>query len=550
MKKTVKTKTIYDSAADDGGSHYVNRGSLRGSGRIRKRIILGEKFDYGEKAKEKKNYVLYVSGQGQEKKEIEEMEEISGQTKKKEKIVEEKEIIDNYQYHETKDIKKKHRKNGQTIHQRLCSPFERTKIKKYATYTSEPKKSGYKVIKTTDLVNRKDYSMNYRPKSKYSSSHSKISSTISVNKEQNNSHVYETYKPNSRGKNNTISTHSVNRTQRSASFGKNISTINNNKSNTKINGRKNISHIEFNYSKPKPSFYPQQVINYEYQESTIDTQPSYGKSSLSFTNRNSHTTLDSEYSYKMSTIQSKKDSRIPIPTNKIKFPSQSKPQKKLMEGPKYQYRASDRPKSGNFPRKREIHHQTKITRKIKEYKSFNYNGSKGCKGYIPFSGHGTKVGQGSLVGKIPKPATKPSNVKNLRDFEEAIFSKKYERKNSYTNLSHTTESSSHTNNKSINDSRVENKSFTQLKKEFKINPKIFPGKGFRVGGLNKIYNEGLNNDFSVSYSEYIKYEQKNNKNKNNKKCNETSLCYNGDKDRMLREVICPIHGKRMIKIKN
>ena len=84
MKKTVKT--IYDSAAEPGGSHYVNRGSLRGSGKIRKRIILGEKFDYGEKAKEKKNYVLYVSGQGQEKKEIEEMEEITGRTKKMKKL--------------------------------------------------------------------------------------------------------------------------------------------------------------------------------------------------------------------------------------------------------------------------------------------------------------------------------------------------------------------------------------------------------------------------------------------------------------------------------
>ena len=86
MRKTVKTKVIYDSSKSmSGSSHYGTRGSLRGSGKIRKRIILGEKFDYGEKAKEKTNYVLYVSGQGQEKKEIEEMEQITGQTKKKRK---------------------------------------------------------------------------------------------------------------------------------------------------------------------------------------------------------------------------------------------------------------------------------------------------------------------------------------------------------------------------------------------------------------------------------------------------------------------------------
>ena len=108
MPKTVKSKITYESKPGEAGTtHYTMRNSLRGSGRIRKRIVLGEKFDYGKKEKEKENYVLFVAGQGQEKKEIEEMEQITGQMKKNEKIVEEKEIIDNYQYHETKDIKKK-----------------------------------------------------------------------------------------------------------------------------------------------------------------------------------------------------------------------------------------------------------------------------------------------------------------------------------------------------------------------------------------------------------------------------------------------------------
>ena len=154
MSKTVKIKTIYETANKEPRfTHHCSNSTMRSSGRIRRRIILGEKFDYGEKAKEKENYVLYVAGQGQEKKEIEEMEQFAGKPKKQEKIVEEKEIIDNYQYHETKDIKKKHKKNTETHHQRLCSPFERTKIRKYSSYTTEPIQNGYKVIKTIDLVN-------------------------------------------------------------------------------------------------------------------------------------------------------------------------------------------------------------------------------------------------------------------------------------------------------------------------------------------------------------------------------------------------------------
>ena len=106
MIKTVKKETKYNPANGDASGQYHSGNSLHASGRVRRRTILGEKFDYGEKIKEKQNYVLYQAGQGQEKKEIEEIEELSNQVNKKEKIIEKKEIIDNYQYHETKDIKK------------------------------------------------------------------------------------------------------------------------------------------------------------------------------------------------------------------------------------------------------------------------------------------------------------------------------------------------------------------------------------------------------------------------------------------------------------
>jgi hypothetical protein len=67
MSKAVKTKVIYDSTAGEAsGSHFTKGGSLRSSGRIRRRIVLGEKFDYGEKAKEKqeqpKKVVIVSSG--------------------------------------------------------------------------------------------------------------------------------------------------------------------------------------------------------------------------------------------------------------------------------------------------------------------------------------------------------------------------------------------------------------------------------------------------------------------------------------------------------
>lgn len=117
MIKTVKKKTVFDTASIDTSSQSYKKGSIQASGRIRRRTILGEKFDYGEKIKEKDNYVLYIAGQGQEKKEIEEIEELP-QGEKKERIVEQKQIIDNYQYHETKEIKNPKRISIVT-HQRL-----------------------------------------------------------------------------------------------------------------------------------------------------------------------------------------------------------------------------------------------------------------------------------------------------------------------------------------------------------------------------------------------------------------------------------------------
>ena len=152
-KRNIKIRTIYDSEKDDMDNHMRTGGSVRGANRIRIRTVLGDKFDYGEKVKEKNNYVYYVSGQGYEKKEIEEIEQIQNCPKEKSKIIEEKEIIDNYQYHETKNLKKKKMNDATTYHERLCTPFEKTTLKKYSSYTNEPKVKTYKTV-VKDITDR------------------------------------------------------------------------------------------------------------------------------------------------------------------------------------------------------------------------------------------------------------------------------------------------------------------------------------------------------------------------------------------------------------
>ena len=100
------------------------RHSLRGSaaGKIWKKTVLGDKFEYSKKLTEKKNYILYASGMGHEKNEIEEIEQIP-QPPTQDKIIEERQIIDNYEYHETKNLKKKRnpRRESITHHERLSS---------------------------------------------------------------------------------------------------------------------------------------------------------------------------------------------------------------------------------------------------------------------------------------------------------------------------------------------------------------------------------------------------------------------------------------------
>ena len=89
------------------------RHSLRGSagGKIWKKTVLGDKFEFAKKLKETKNYIFYTSGMGHEKRQIEEIEQIP-QAPEKAKIVEETQFIDNYEYHETTISKRKRTQEG------------------------------------------------------------------------------------------------------------------------------------------------------------------------------------------------------------------------------------------------------------------------------------------------------------------------------------------------------------------------------------------------------------------------------------------------------
>ena len=115
-----------------------------------------QKYSFGGRIREKNNYVYYVSGIGYVDKNGEKQQEkreknvikinqrpqpivIKSKEEKKEQITE---LIDNYQYHETKDLKKKNKETTVT-HLRLCEPFYHKRSsrsrKRYSSYTELPR---------------------------------------------------------------------------------------------------------------------------------------------------------------------------------------------------------------------------------------------------------------------------------------------------------------------------------------------------------------------------------------------------------------------------
>ena len=189
--RTITTKTTRVVDLGKGAPQPGLRRSSRGS-RVWKKTILGEKFEFAEKLKEKKNYILYVSGMGHEKKQIEEIEETKKVELPKEKVVEVRQIIDNYGYHETKNVKTKNPKRlSITHHERLSTPFERTTLKKFSSYTTDPKARGY----ASTSVQKTRYDTEPTVKTSTINQYNSMTSKQQKNKTIVPPKLYETYKP-------------------------------------------------------------------------------------------------------------------------------------------------------------------------------------------------------------------------------------------------------------------------------------------------------------------------------------------------------------------
>ena len=606
MIKTVKKKTVYDTASIDTTNQSYQKGSIQASGRVRRRTILGEKFDYGEKIKEKDNYVLYIAGQGQEKKEIEEIEELP-QNGKNERIVEQKQIIDNYQYHETKDIKKKHARNSQTKHKRLCDPFERTTVKKYSSYTSEPRKGGYKIIRTTNIVDKNDYTKDYLHTNKNNirthlnsytarTQHSQNSRRVESNSNMSNSSsTNDSCKISNTSKN---STYVNNRNRRPMSNNGRISNFSQYE-RKKVNGIEKVENYNINNDKRKQNLMPQNTIKYKYDKDT-DTIPK--------SNNNACNRIPINIpKYSRTNIRQNTSLNRLEKKNVIKLDSKIKPEKSLYEGPKYQLIGKDLPK--DKPRPQTVSHsrnrssrtrKQQVKQQVKQYEN---------KGYIPFGGHGTKVGGAPI--HIPRPNNTHRN-RIPKPNEDRYSSIRVERNTSYTEASQRSSGNitQNVNNYNYNYSTINNNSRSNIRsmRDFQRPPSSnsvsnnnsnrrinsrkkmqrttktietydnkFPGKGTRVGssGINKseLISEMNNN---IEYVEYKKFEQDkmdileiSGKKNENVKCFEQSLCfqaeqngmqnsyektveenlcYRGENEGMFKEIFCPVHGRILIRI--
>ena len=604
MIKTVKKKTVYDTASIDASNQSYKKSTIKASGRVRRRTILGEKFDYGEKVKEKDNYVLYIAGQGQEKKEIEEIEELP-QDGKKERIVEQKQIIDNYQYHETKDIKKKHSRYSQTKHKRLCDPFERTTVKKYSSYTSEPRKGGYKIIRTTNIVDKNDYTKDYLHTNKNNSrthlnsytartQHSQNSRRVESNSNMSySSSTNDSCKVSNTSKN---STYVNNRNRRPMSTSERISNYSQYERKN-INGIEKVENYNINNEKKKQNLMPQNTIKYKYDKDkdTIPKPNNYACNRIPI----------NIPKYSRTNIRQNISSNRVQKNHVIKLDSNMKKEKSLYEGPKYQLIGKDLPK--DKPRPKTVSHsrtrsnrsrKQQVKQQVKQYEN---------KGYIPFGGRGTRVG-GAPVN-IPRP-NNTHKIRIPKPNEDRYSSIRVERNTSYTEASQRSSgnisrninnnystinnnsrsnirgmrdykspsSNAANNNNSINSRRnINKKNYKRTTKTIETYDNKFPGKGIRVGssGINKaeLISEMNNN---IAYIEYKKFEQDkmdileiSGKKNENVKCFEQSLCfqaeqngmqngyekkleeslcYRGENEGMFREVYCPVHGRRLVKI--
>ena len=176
-------------------------GGLRKSSREQARQTLrknnsysrkSQRYEYGSKIREKRNYVYYVSGIGyvtddeqrkplmrqkiiQVPKPVEKPKPIERTNKKsilrtvpkkeEDSFIQVKRVIDNYQYHETKNVKKEKVKSN-VFHQRLSKPFE------YMEQIRSKKNTPYSTlqhVEYNDDENVESYDLSYNRNNKINS---------------------------------------------------------------------------------------------------------------------------------------------------------------------------------------------------------------------------------------------------------------------------------------------------------------------------------------------------------------------------------------------
>ena len=367
----------------------------------------------------------------------------------------------------------------------------------------------------------------------------------------------------------------------------------------KVNGIEKVENYNINNDKRKQNLMPQNTIKYKYDKD-IDTIPKPN-------NKTCNRIPINIPKYSRTNIRQNTSLNRLEKKNVIKLDSKIKPEKSLYEGPKYQLIGKDLPK--DKPRPQTVSHsrnrssrtrKQQVKQQVKQYEN---------KGYIPFGGHGTKVGGAPI--HIPRPNNTHRN-RIPKPNEDRYSSIRVERNTSYTEASQRSSGNitQNVNNYNYNYSTINNNSRSNIRsmRDFQRPPSSnsvsnnnsnrrinsrkkmqrttktietydnkFPGKGTRVGssGINKseLISEMNNN---IEYVEYKKFEQDkmdileiSGKKNENVKCFEQSLCfqaeqngmqnsyektveenlcYRGENEGMFKEIFCPVHGRRLIRI--
>ena len=312
--------------------------------------------------------------------------------------------------------------------------------------------------------------------------------------------------------------------------------------------------------KDKEKYFPQQVVEYEYQNKRANDEnvPINGQISITLGNSKIEKKKFQNYILKENIINKKTESstisrKFGHPKSRFGSRPNSRYERRPFGGPRLNFPGSQRPRSGNI-KKRTL----PLSRKAEI-----------PKGYIPFSGQGFRVG-GNIskqkpmtkisVGYIQKPS------ENYQQYKGYSYRKieSIEKNKSYNNLFQSNISSVNNNLRNTrslkNDYSLDNKRFIPLTnyRNTEFNSPRFPGKGTRVGTSGLVEKVGLDSGSgqgsSVSYSEYRKYEQTANQpgsyyiKKNNYHTEENIEYHKGHENiGMYKEVFCPVHGRQLIR---